>query len=289
MKWEPMEPQTGDMIRVKVGPLYHYGIFLSDDRVIQFGLNPVLRRHVNQADITVCVSDIDQFLCGEFLQVGVCERQERRKRFSLSRTAALAESRLGEHGYHILYNNCEHFVYECAFGEHYCSQTESVRDLFRHMPVADLYIAALPDKQAVPVACAAGQQYIAAAEDDHLRLQRCYEWKLLEYALHRSFGRKAEDIAFEQTADGGWSCPEYGICLSHHDGALAVAVSRAPIGVSIGAAEDSAQCARKAASMAGVTPTDTRSGRITVSGKDYGYAVASKDITRLRLYPDIAL
>lgn len=42
-----------------------------------------------------------------------------------------AKSRIGERGYNILYNNCEHFVYECVFGIKYCSQTEKMRKLWK--------------------------------------------------------------------------------------------------------------------------------------------------------------
>ncbi|MBR4852552.1 MAG: lecithin retinol acyltransferase family protein, partial [Clostridia bacterium] len=45
------------------------------------------------------------------------ERQEKKKRFSPEKTVSRAKSRLGETGYNILENNCEHFVYDCAFGK----------------------------------------------------------------------------------------------------------------------------------------------------------------------------
>ena len=42
MKWSLISPTPGDMIRVKTGSLYHYGVYVSDDEVIQFGLAPSL-------------------------------------------------------------------------------------------------------------------------------------------------------------------------------------------------------------------------------------------------------
>ena len=42
MKWSFVEPSSGDMIRVKLGSIYHYGIFADDGEIIQFGLPPVL-------------------------------------------------------------------------------------------------------------------------------------------------------------------------------------------------------------------------------------------------------
>lgn len=70
MKWELIEPKKGDIIRVKTGSIYHYGIYASDDEIIQFGLNPVSRVGVADADISVCSSCIDDFLVGGFLEVG---------------------------------------------------------------------------------------------------------------------------------------------------------------------------------------------------------------------------
>ena len=39
MNWEPVAPvKSGQIIRTKVSFYYHYGIFVSDDEIIQFGL-----------------------------------------------------------------------------------------------------------------------------------------------------------------------------------------------------------------------------------------------------------
>ena len=57
MIWWQAECKYGDMIRVCCGNLYHYGIFVSEDEVIQFGLPPVeglLNRKFDE--ISVCVS-----------------------------------------------------------------------------------------------------------------------------------------------------------------------------------------------------------------------------------------
>ena len=41
MKWVFGECLPGDMIRIKTGAVYHYGIFVSDAEVIQFGYPPL--------------------------------------------------------------------------------------------------------------------------------------------------------------------------------------------------------------------------------------------------------
>ena len=40
MIWWQSECKFGDMIRISFGNFYHYGIFVSEDEVIQFGLPP---------------------------------------------------------------------------------------------------------------------------------------------------------------------------------------------------------------------------------------------------------
>ena len=41
---------------------------------------------------------------------------------------AAANAALGQHGYHVLRNNCEHFSNQCAFGVHYSKQTDDLPD-----------------------------------------------------------------------------------------------------------------------------------------------------------------
>ena len=41
MKWEPTDCKTGDMVRIRLGSIYHYGVFLSEDEVVQFGYPPI--------------------------------------------------------------------------------------------------------------------------------------------------------------------------------------------------------------------------------------------------------
>ena len=43
----------------------------------------------------------------------------------------LARQRIGESGYNILHNNCEHFVNECVFGEKRSAFLQDVREKLR--------------------------------------------------------------------------------------------------------------------------------------------------------------
>lgn len=129
MQWLEKEPAYGDIIRTKVQFYHHYGIFVSQDRVIQFGLPDDPLRAAE--DIRILATDIYTFLQGGELEIGVPEKAERKRLRTPEQIVSLAQSRLGEGGYDILHNNCEHFVNECAFGEHTSSFLQGVREKLR--------------------------------------------------------------------------------------------------------------------------------------------------------------
>ncbi len=114
MIWKTVLPEYGDIIRVKVKFYYHYGIYVDDNTVIQFGYPD--NSGVGPEEICVLSTDIYTFIGEGICETGVSEKSERKKRFSPEETVSRAKSRLGETGYNILENNCEHFVYDCAFG-----------------------------------------------------------------------------------------------------------------------------------------------------------------------------
>ena len=169
MNWNLTTPVFGDMVRVKSGNIYHYGIFVSEDEVLQFGLAPAARPLLKDCEVSVCSSTVEEFLCGGFIEVASPDKKERKKRKTPEETVKIAKSRLGEKGYHILYNNCEHFAYECAYGEKYCSQAEEVRKLFRSLPVLDIYLAPLPEKELGEVSSAERAKVIADCMNARVR------------------------------------------------------------------------------------------------------------------------
>lgn len=129
MDWKAKSPKYGDIIRTKVRFYHHYGIFASESRIIQFGLPDDPMRTAE--DIRVLVSDIDTFLQGGELEVGIPDSAQRKHMRSPKEIVAIAEGRIGEGGYDILHNNCEHFVNCCAFGEHSSTFLEDVRQKLR--------------------------------------------------------------------------------------------------------------------------------------------------------------
>lgn len=130
MKFELIDCQYGDMIRVKLGGLFHYGIYVSDDEVIQFGYPPILRDK-DKGNIVVVSTSIDVFACSSFVEVGVLDKKEKKEAFSKEEIVSRARNRLGEGGYNILHNNCEHFVYECYFNKKYSAQETLMREKWK--------------------------------------------------------------------------------------------------------------------------------------------------------------
>jgi len=130
MIWTTNPPKMGDMIRVKVKFYHHYGIYLDDEHIVQFGLPDNTGQDPDR--IAVMVTDIDGFLAGGDLEVAKLTPAERMARYSPRKTRDLALSRVGETGYNILHNNCEHFVNECVFGRHESSFVSGVRTEIRN-------------------------------------------------------------------------------------------------------------------------------------------------------------
>ena len=131
MTWLMKDACAGEIVRVKAGNIYHYGIFVTEDEIIQFGLSPLARTGVSDRDVCVCASTVETFLQGGFLEVGEPDKKERKKLKKPQTIVELARSRIGEKGYNILYNNCEHFVNDCAFGKPSSTFLQDVREKLR--------------------------------------------------------------------------------------------------------------------------------------------------------------
>lgn len=234
MKWWPGEPAPGDMIRVRLGSVYHYGVFVSEDEVIQFGPPPVDTLARDPAAVTVCAATAEEFACGRIIEIAQPDRAEARRRRTPDEAVSAARARLGEGGYDLLRNNCEHFAYECVFGEHYCAQTEDARRRWNDRPILNVYLAAIPeDAVGIILHSEERMRELRSTKNEALRKARTYDWAVLEYALSRSFGCDPEKIRFRKNRFGKWSCDGYFFSLAHTEGAVAVAVSNGPVGIDL--------------------------------------------------------
>ena len=129
MEWKVTPPKASDIIRTKVDFYYHYGIYVSAREVIQFGLpNDPFK---NASDIFVIASDIDTFLNGGELETASFSRDEKKLKRTPDEIIKTARSQIGNGGYDILHNNCEHFVNACVFGKSSSSFVDEVREKIR--------------------------------------------------------------------------------------------------------------------------------------------------------------
>lgn len=238
MRWLPGECRPGDMIRVRLGSIYHYGIFVSEDEVVQFGPPPVGARGPDDG-ITVCTTDIAGFCLGNIVEVAELTRRERR--FSPEETVARARARLGEGGYNLIHNNCEHFAYECALGVSRSTQEEEARKRWNSRPILDIYLAAVPENYEGTVTHPVRAAELQKTREPSLRAQRTLVWQVLEYALRRSFGLEPEDAKLRRDKNGKWSGRGVFVSLTHTPKAVAAAVSNAPVGLDI---ESPRECRR---------------------------------------------
>ena len=126
MNWISTTPNRSQIVRTKVDFYYHYGIFISEDEVIQFGLPTDPGKPADS--IKVISTDVYTFLCGGDIEVGQPNREEKNKMCSPEEIIKTARARIGEGGYDILHNNCEHFVNSCVFGKSSSEFLNSVRE-----------------------------------------------------------------------------------------------------------------------------------------------------------------
>ncbi len=234
MKWKLGIPRRGDMIRVRAGQFYHYGIYVDDGEVIQFGPTPDAEHSLLDADIRVCVSDIHGFLKGGFLEVASLSLPERIKAAKPDEIVSRARRELGKGGYDILNNNCEHFANNCVFGTKSSEQVDSVRSFWQNIPVLDVYVAVQPDAPVVQkVEPPQRQKELDACKNEAVRAQRYFAWRVLCAGLNRSLGLDAGRIGLHRNENKKWIANGCEVSLSHCKGAVCAAVSKRPVGVDI--------------------------------------------------------
>ncbi len=231
MKWWPSSCKAGDMIRSRCGSVYHYGIFVSEDEVIQFGPPPTVNALSCQKEFCVISTDIDFFSNGSIVEIAYPETREEKKRFSPSKTVKLAKGRLGESGYDIIHNNCEHFVYECVYGVKRCTQAEEARLRWYSRPILNVYILPFDDSIQMGDIYPRERKKEIDASSGALRYQRYATWKALDMGLSHAFGVDMRKLSFKKSKYGRWSCDKYFFSLSHTKRVAVVAVSNSEVGV----------------------------------------------------------
>ncbi len=231
MKWWPRPLEKGDMIRVRVGSVYHYGIFVSEDEVIQFGPPPAVQFLQNSADFCVMAGDIDTFCGGVIVEAACPETKEERKRFSPGKTVKLARASIGERGYDIIHNNCEHFAYGCVYGVKRSAQADEARRRWHSRPILNVYVLPIDREMSTESVYPRERAREILDASGNLRIQKLAAWRALEMGLSHAFGARIRDLTFKKDRHGKWSCDQYAFSITHTETAVAVALSNGPVGV----------------------------------------------------------
>ncbi len=126
--WELKNPKYGDQIRVNRGLYYHHGIYASNESVYQFAAPSGMETSAENARV-ICTT-LGEFLKGGNVEVRVYTEAEMEKRKSPEETIEYAKAHLGEGGYDLVSNNCEHFSNRCAFGVSTSSQVDQIFSIF---------------------------------------------------------------------------------------------------------------------------------------------------------------
>ena len=141
MEWVQRPLSVGDMLRIPMRILYHYGIYVGEDKVVQFG-EPILDSPIPPGEVRVMITDVASFSGGQPICVADFNEEEMRSKRSADEIAEYAKSRIGDGGYHVIYNNCEHFASQCVFGVSRSLLVDDVRlDMSQKLPPIYVYVA----------------------------------------------------------------------------------------------------------------------------------------------------
>ena len=232
MKWILKEIEIGDMVRVPMKEVYHYGVCTGEDRIIQFG-EPVLTCPKPKEEIRVIAADVSSFLGGQFAEVAVFDKKELRNRRPVGEIVAYAEKSLGKGGYDILYNNCEHFANECVFGTHTSSQIDRIRsEVEAKMPCITVYVGAVEDfchNDTMPRYAAKELKKIT---NEQVINEKKAGWGLLKRAAERMENQPDIKKAFLGKT-GKPLHKDFSFSVSHSDGLVAAAVANVPVGLDL--------------------------------------------------------
>lgn len=125
--WVQKMPQKGDHIRVqRMNGLYaHHGIYVSDEEVIHFtGKDD--DSILDWSKPEVIQTDLAYFLKGGILEVKEYTDEEFADIYSPEQIVTYARACLGDKGYNLIFNNCEHFANVCTLGRFRSYQVEKV-------------------------------------------------------------------------------------------------------------------------------------------------------------------
>ena len=124
--WHYQQPKRGDHIRVNRSGIYnHHGVYVSDEEVIHF-TGTEDDSVLDWSKCEVIQSHLSQFLRGGQVEVKIYRDDELDDLYPVDHIVDYARACLGDAGYHLVFNNCEHFANMCTLGRFRSQQVERV-------------------------------------------------------------------------------------------------------------------------------------------------------------------
>lgn len=123
--WVEKKPKMGDHIKVSRGLYSHHGIYVSDEEIIHF-TGKDEDSILDWSKPEVISTDLDYFLKGGVLEVKEYTDDEFCDLYPVEDIVKYARACLGDKGYNLVFNNCEHFANVCTLGRFRSNQVERV-------------------------------------------------------------------------------------------------------------------------------------------------------------------
>ncbi len=97
-----------------------------------------------------------------------------------------------------------------------------------------VYTAKIPDvKSIINVLPKEKNIEIESINNEKVKAQKFYAWKLLEFAILNSFGYLMDELKFTKSENGKWLCDKFYFSISHSDNLVAVSLSNVPVGIDV--------------------------------------------------------
>ncbi len=232
MKWVRKKAKAGDIIRTRVRSFYHYGIFVSNDEVIQFGLPPSRNNLVSADKVKVLSTDLNRFLENKTYEIGVLNLKEKLKARKRKDIVSYARKHIGVGGYNIRTNNCEHFVNMCVFGVKKINKTKNLKKYSKDTTY--IFVSKIPDtKYILPIENIDRIKEIYSITNKKLLNAKTYIWSVLEFAFKNVFDVDLSATKIWRSKTGKYMSNVCHLSLSHSGDYVAVAISSKPIGIDI--------------------------------------------------------
>ena len=138
-QWKATEPFYGDHIKVNRFGYTYYGIYISKREVIHFASRDNDGLH-NWKKNQIISTSLEEFSRGRKVWVRQYTMFEARRLNGNQEIVTTAQQFLGQDGYHLFLNNCEHFCNFCTFEIAYSKQVFNWTFALKHFLLSNRYI-----------------------------------------------------------------------------------------------------------------------------------------------------